>query len=262
MTTVGDDDLGEFMVSKMEKFGVDCSLVKRVSGTPTSATILPVRPNGERPALHVPGTAAIFNVAEADMDPHSTRTSFMSAAPDLLKAFDGEPTLRLLRKAKALGRTTTFDLIQANPETIALVEPLLPHIDYFVPSIDEASEMAGLSDPAEVAKFFKSKGVKNCLLTLAGDGVFVASETGPSFHLPAFEVPVSDTTGCGDSFTAGVIVGLVKGWDLKATARFASAVAAKVAQGLGSQGKLASFDDTMKAMNSMTEKRPSRTYAA
>jgi sugar/nucleoside kinase (ribokinase family) len=75
-------------------------------------------------------------------------------------------------------------------------------------------------------------------------------------------VPVSDTTGCGDSFTAGVIVGLVKGWDLAKIARFASAVASQVAQGLGSQGKLESFDDTMKAMDSLPTKRPSRAYAA
>ena len=148
------------------------------------------------------------------------------------------------------------------PETIALVEPLLPYIDYFVPSIDEASQMAGLSDPSAVAAFFKAKGVKNCLLTLAGDGVFVSPETGSSFHLPAFEVQVSDTTGCGDSFTAGVIVGLIKGWDLIKIARFASAVASKVAQGLGSQGKLKSFDDTMMAMSSLPAKRPSRAYAA
>jgi sugar/nucleoside kinase (ribokinase family) len=75
-------------------------------------------------------------------------------------------------------------------------------------------------------------------------------------------VSVSDTTGCGDSFTAGVIVGLTRKWDLVTTARFASAVASKVAQGLGSQGELESFDDTMKAMASLPEKRPTRAYAA
>ena len=262
VTTLGDDDMGDFMVSKMEKYGVECSMVKRVCGVPTSATILPVRPNGERPALHVPGAAAIFEIAAADMDRALDAEIVHVGGTGLLKAFDGEPTLRLLRRAKELGRTTTFDLIQANPETIALVGPLLPFIDYFVPSIDEASEMAGLSNPSAVAAFFKSKGVKNCLLTLAGDGVFVSPETGPNFHLPAFEVPVSDTTGCGDSFTAGVIVGLIKGWDLVQTARFASAVASKVAQGLGSQGKLKSFDDTMMAMKSTPERRPSRSYAA
>jgi sugar/nucleoside kinase (ribokinase family) len=262
VTTLGADDMGDFMVSKMQGYGVECSLVKRVAGVPTSATILPVRPNGERPALHVPGAAAVFRVEQDDLDAALDARVVHVGGTGLLKAFDGAPTVRLLRRAKELGRITTFDLIQANPETIALVEPLLPYIDYFVPSIDEAGEMAGQSEPAAVAHFFKSKGVKNCVLTLAGDGVFVAPETGPSFHTPAFDVPVSDTTGCGDTFTAGVIAGLIKGWELPFTVRFANAVSAKVAQGLGSQGKLVSFDDTMQAMNSLAQKRPSRAYAA
>ncbi|RWF34842.1 MAG: kinase, partial [Mesorhizobium sp.] len=53
---------------------------------------------------------------------------------------------------------------------------------------------------------------------------------------------------------AGIIVGIVKGWDLRQSARFASAVAAKVAMGLGSDGKLVSFDDTVAAMNSLPVK--------
>src|ERR1700684_976703 len=62
VTTVGDDEMGDFLVAKMEKFGVDCHMVARDGSVQTSATILPVRPNGERPALHVPGTVATFTV--------------------------------------------------------------------------------------------------------------------------------------------------------------------------------------------------------
>ncbi|MGE0238218.1 MAG: sugar kinase [Parvibaculaceae bacterium] len=255
VTTVGDDDMGDFMVAKMEKFGIDCGLVRRAQGVPTSATILPVRPNGERPALHVPGTAAVFALAPEDLDSALDARVVHMGGTGLLKAFDGAPTVRLLKEAKALGRITTFDLIQANPETIALVTPCLPYIDYFVPSIDEAREMAGVEEPAAVARFFKGKGVKNCVITLAADGVFVSPETGADFHVPAFDIKVSDTTGCGDSFTAGIITGIIKGWDLGFAARFANAVAAKVAMGLGSVGKLVSFDDTMAAMNSLPIRR-------
>ena len=251
VTTVGDDEMGDFLHAKMVKFGVDCALVKRSDVTQTSATILPVRPNGERPALHVPGTAAIFNVADEDIDAALDATVVHVGGTGLLKAFDGEPTVLLLKKAKALGRTTTFDLIQANAETFALVEPCLPYIDYFVPSIEEAGEMAGTHDPREVARFYKTRGVKNAVLTMGADGVYVSPEKGEDFTLPAFDIQVSDTTGCGDSFTAGIIVGIIKGWDLRQSARFASAVAAKVAMGLGSDGKLVSFDDTIAAMNSL-----------
>jgi sugar/nucleoside kinase (ribokinase family) len=255
VTTVGEDDMGDFMVAKMKKFGVDCALVSRAAGVPTSSTILPVRPNGERPALHVPGTATVFTLASADLDKALDAKIVHMGGTGLLKAFDGEPTVSLLKEAKARGRITTFDLIQANPETIALVTPCLPHIDYFVPSIDEAREMAGVAEPAAAARFFKSKGVKNCVITLAADGVFVSPQEGGDFHVPAFDIQVSDTTGCGDSFTAGIITGIIKGWDLKYTARFANAVAARVAMGLGSVGKLVSFDETLAAMNSKAVRR-------
>jgi sugar/nucleoside kinase (ribokinase family) len=132
--------------------------------------------------------------------------------------------------------------------------PLLPYIDYFVPSIEEAEQMSGRSNPADVAAFFKDKGVRNCILTLGGNGVYVSPETGDPFRLPAFDIAVSDTTGCGDSFTAGVIVGIRKGWDLQQTAKFASAVAAQVAMGLGSMGKLTSFARTMEMMSALPVK--------
>ena len=260
VTTVGDDDMGSFMISKMLGFGVDCSLVKRHIGVPTSSTILPVRPNGERPALHVPGTAAIFEVSPADFDAALDAKVVHFGGTGLLKTFDGEPTVNLLRRAKQMGRITTFDLIQANPETISLVEPCLPYIDYFIPSIEEAAEMAGQKDVKAVARYFHNRGVKNCVLTLGAEGVFVSPEVGSAFHIPAFNIPVSDTTGCGDSFSAGIIVGIVNGWALQKSSRFASAVAAKVAMGLGSVGKLVSFSDTIDAMNNLSPRAVSAEF--
>lgn len=251
VTTVGSDEMGDFLVAKMEKFGVDCHLVARDSTRQTSATILPVRPNGERPALHVPGTAASFQIPPGQITAALDARIIHIGGTGLLKSFDGAPTVELLQRAKALGRITTFDLIQATPEAFRLVKPMLPYIDYFVPSIEEASALAGLQNPEDIAVFFKNLGARNILLTMGKDGVYVSPETGANFSLPAHDIAVVDTTGCGDSFTAGIIVGLTHNWPLEKCARFASAVAAKVAMGLGSDGKLISFDDTMAAMNAL-----------
>jgi len=249
VTTLGADDMGDFLHAKLTQFGVDCRLVTRSNAAQTAATILPVRPNGERPALHVRGSAALFTVAEEHIAAALDARVVHVGGTGSLKSFDGAPTVRLLARAKALGRITTFDLIQAKPETIALVEPCLPYIDYFIPSLEEASEMAGTNDARAAAQFYKVRGVKNVMLTMGADGVYVSPENGDDFSLPAFDVPVADTTGCGDSFTAGIIVGIVKGWPLRDAARFACAVAARVAMGLGSDGKLVSLDDTLDAMN-------------
>lgn len=249
VTTVGDDEMGDFLVAKMEKFGVDCRFVARDASVQTSATILPVRPNGERPALHVPGTAATFSIPDGAIDAVLDASIVHIGGTGLLRSFDGAPTTETFRRAKELGRTTTFDLIQATPETFALVRPLLPYVDYFIPSIEEAQEMAGMAEAPRVAGFFKDLGAKNVILTRGADGVHVSPATGGDFTLPAHRIDVVDTTGCGDSFTAGVIAGLSRGWDLRECCRFASAVAAKVAMGLGSDGKLTSFEDTLAAMN-------------
>lgn len=52
---VGDDEKADFIVRTFEGFGVDTGHVQRVSGVSSSATILAIRPNGDRPAMHVLG---------------------------------------------------------------------------------------------------------------------------------------------------------------------------------------------------------------
>jgi sugar/nucleoside kinase (ribokinase family) len=52
--------------------------------------------------------------------------------------------------------------------------------------------------------------------------------------VPAFEVDVVDTTGCGDAFSAGFLRGLSLGRSRREAATLGCAAAAIVAQGLGS----------------------------
>ena len=246
---VGKDEMGDFLRNKIAEYGVNTDLVQIDDKVQTSASMLPIRPDGSRCGFFVPGTTETLNIIPDQFDAVLDAEIIHLGGSGLLTALDGAPSLALLKRAKEIGRTTVFDLIQATPETIACVQPLLPYIDYFVPSIVEAAAMAGESDPAAVARWFKSQGVKNAVITLEGDGVWVDPEDGAPFHLPAHKIDVVDTTGCGDSFTAGIITGLSKGWEIQEAARFANAVAANVALGLGSMGKLTSFEATVESMN-------------
>lgn len=247
---VGQDDMGDFLISRMQSFGLNTDHVSRHATVQTSMSMLPINSQGVRSAFFVPGTTETFTLDDAAMEAALDAEIIHLGGTGLLTSFDGDSSLALLKRAKELGRTTVFDLILANPETFTKVEPLLPYIDYFVPSIEEAAAMAGTRDPAQVATWFKSRGVKNAILTLEGDGVFVDPAEGKPFQLPSHRIDVVDTTGCGDSFTAGIIVGLAKGWKIRECAKFANAVAANVASGLGSQGTLTSFDATVENMNS------------
>ncbi|UES59420.1 kinase (plasmid) [Roseibium aggregatum] len=247
---VGDDEKADFVLSTLNRFKVDTSLMQRLEGVPTSATILNVRRNGDRPALHQRGASDHFDVPADMFDAVLAPSIIHLGGTGLLAKLDGEPSARLLAEAKKRGRTVTFDLLGANENTIDLLLPLLPHVDYFMPSIEEARLISGAGDIQEAGRFFLDRGVKQCVFTLGGDGVCFMDHKGEFVRQPAFEISVVDTTGCGDAFDAGFITALHHKMDLKTALNFAQASAALVATGLGSDAGIKSFEDTVTFMNS------------
>ncbi|UES53429.1 carbohydrate kinase family protein [Roseibium aggregatum] len=247
---VGDDEKADFVLSTLNRFKVDTSLMQRLEGVPTSATILNVRRNGDRPALHQRGASDHFDVPADMLDAVLAPSIIHLGGTGLLAKLDGEPSARLLAEAKKRGRTVTFDLLGANENTIDLLLPLLPHVDYFMPSIEEARLISGAGDIQEAGRFFLDRGVKQCVFTLGGDGVCFMDHKGEFVRQPAFEISVVDTTGCGDAFDAGFITALHHKMDLKTALNFAQASAALVATGLGSDAGIKSFEDTVNFMNS------------
>ncbi len=245
---VGDDEKADWVLLTLEKHGIDTSAMQRLKGVPTSATILNVRPNGDRPALHVRGASDHFDVPASAYDQVFDAPIIHLGGTGLLKRLDGPASAVLLKEAKKRGRTVTFDLIAASPETLAIVEPLLPSIDYFMPSIEEARDMSGQSSPEDCAKFYIDRGAGCCVFTLGGEGAFYAHRDGTRLKSPAYEVRVVDTTGCGDAFDAGFIAALHHKMDVETSLRFAQASAGLVATGLGSDAGIRSFADTLKVM--------------
>ena len=254
---VGSDEKADWVLNALEREGIDITVMERMAGSPTSATILPIRPDGSRPVLHARGASARWRITpDAQKIACQSKILHLGGVGSLLE-MDGPPSVALLRGAKAAGCITTLDLIQARSETLSLVEPLLPYVDFFMPSIDETHALVRTDDPAACARFFIDKGAAGCAISLGADGSFVMTRGGREFTLPAFDVPVRDTSGCGDSYTGGFIAGLVRNWDLLDCAKLATATAAIVATGLGSGANLVSFEETVTAMNSL----PVRTSA-
>ena len=244
---VGEDEKADFVLATLAKHRIDTALMQRIAGVGTSATILNVRPNGERPALHVRGASDRFVLDEAALAVVTDARFVHLGGTGLLAAFDGAPSASLMRDAQARGCITTYDLIAASRDTLALVAPVLAHVDYFVPSIEEAQAMCGLTDPDDVASFYRDRGAGCVVLTMGEAGCLVRGD-GVRLRLPAHDVAVSDTTGCGDAFSAGLIAALARGWDLERACRLAGAAGALVAGGLGSDAGIVDFAGAEAAM--------------
>jgi len=246
---VGEDDMGKWVLDKLESFAIDTSCMQRCSDAGTSSSIVTTRPDGQRPALHMKGATGAFEVTDEQLDQVLDANIIHVGGAGLMDKMDGEPCAALMREAKARKRTTTLDVFAATREDMKLVQVLLPHTDYFLPSIEEAQALSGKSDYADVAAYFLDFGVTCCVLTLGELGAYYQHSDGTTLHMPAFNVDVVCTCGCGDAFNAGFASGLHHGLDAEATVRLAQACSALNATGLGSQAGVINYEQTLQFAN-------------
>src|ERR1700754_3375438 len=97
---VGEDEKADFVVATLQKFGIDASAMQRLKGIPTSATILNVRPNGDRPALHVRGASDHFDVAPSTYEQVFDAPIVHLGGTGLLRTLDGPRSAAILAEAK------------------------------------------------------------------------------------------------------------------------------------------------------------------
>ena len=251
---VGEDLMGDWVLQRLKHFGVDTWGVQHKPEWRTSSSIVTTRADGSRPALHMLGATKDFFVDEAMIPRVVDAKVFHIGGVGLMNAMDKGQNAVVMRAAKAGGAITTVDVFAGSSKDLPAIASVLPYTDYFMPSIEEAQALCGRSDYADTAKFFLDMGVKACVLTLGGDGAYYHDSDGTSFKVPAYDIKVKCTCGCGDAFNAGFAVGLVKGLDIETCVRFAQATSALNATGLGSQAGVESFEHTLNFMKTTKTK--------
>ncbi len=250
MGAIGEDEMGNFIIDTMHRYGINTDGLVRKVGVQTSATMLPIRPNGERPALHVLGANAKYSLDDVNWDIIKNVDYLHFGGTYLLAMLDGEPTAEVLKFAKKHGVVTTLDMIALQrDDLLEIIEPALPYIDYFMPGIEEARMICKLEDRREVIDFFLARGAKHTVFKMGALGSSIASKDLAEIRVPAFKMNVVDSTGCGDAYCAAFIVGLSQGWNLEQAGRFASAASGLVITGLGSDAGIVDFDHTLDVMN-------------
>lgn len=246
---VGDDELGRWLTSKMAAEGIDVAGIAVDPSVPTSATMLPIRPNGERPALHVIGANAKLSPDHLDWNVIEQARYLHIGGTSLMECLDGAPTARILERARAAGLVTSLDMIGVPQfEHEAMFGPSYEHLDYFLPNEEDALMLAGASTRAEAIRWFHNRGVGATVITLGAEGASYAAAGEDEVVVPAYAVDVVDTTGCGDAFSAGFIAGLAEGRGPLSALELGTAAGSCVATGLGSDAGLTTrtaLDDFM-----------------
>ena len=227
---IGTDPAGDMLLVLLERDGVDTGLLLRRDDVQTSTSVLPIRPNGERPAFHVVGANGTYGPDDAPWDELAAADNLHLGGPEFM---GGEAAAKILAHARANGATTSADILApGDPGLLEWLGDALPELDYLLPNDEQVLGFTGADELEAGCRALVERGVGCVAATCGADGVLIVDEDGAE-KVPAFDIEVVDTTGCGDAFSAGFLRGLALGNDRRDAAMLGCATAALVAQGLG-----------------------------
>jgi len=230
---IGTDALGDVLVMLLERFGVGTGLLVRRDDLQTSASVLPIRPDGSRPAFHVIGANASYGPGDVDWRALEGTTHLHLGAPEFM---GGEKAAQILARARELGMVTSADILAPGDQAAQILDwiaPAFAELDYLLPNDEQVLALSGADDLEAGCRVLVERGVGCVAATCGADGALIVDADGTE-RVPAFAIEVVDTTGCGDAFSAGFLRGLALGRGRRDAAVLGCAAAALVAQGLGS----------------------------
>ncbi len=235
---VGDDPLGEFVISELRKYRVGIDGVIHGRGIHTPYTFACIFTGGQRSFFHTQGANGTLAYDEIDQQIIRRAKYCFVTGTMVMKTFDGAQTAHLLADAQKAGVKTLLDTVYVDNASTELwhanVLPCLPALDYFIPSQPEARKITGLQSPGEIARFMQDQGCRNVVIKMDEHGAFCRDADGTETMVPCYAVEkVVDTTGAGDTWSAGFVAGLREGLSMPDAALLGNATAAHCIQSAG-----------------------------
>jgi sugar/nucleoside kinase (ribokinase family) len=230
---VGTDLYGRFLTEQLESWGVDTTPVVRDPGAASGLTVVAVDSSGERSFIHHSGANATFSPADVEWSRLGSMRHVHLASYFILPSFVGPAAAAFLAEARRRGATTSLDVCwDHSGQWLELLRPCLPHLDFLMPSEEEAQRLTGRSTAEDIVAALHDAGARTVVLKLGERGCLYAGEEG-LLRVPAFSVPVRETTGAGDCFIAGFLFARMRGWELERSLRFANACGARAVTAVG-----------------------------
>jgi len=241
ITAVGGDPFGRFLILELERNGVDTSQVKVKRKARTTITFVANEPGtGERTFLFY-REPWISGTADSLLEPDDIDYNYIAGARILhISGFalsrnpSRKAVFRAVEYAREAGVRISFDPtlrtdVWSSTRTLRRTYlRILRLSDVATFSREEAEFILGTADPELAARKALSYGVDLVGVKLGSEGSMLMTGDGVKLYAPAFKVRAVDTTGAGDGWNAGLLVGLCRGWNLEDCIKVANAVGALV----------------------------------
>lgn len=265
---VGDDLFGQELLRQYGQYHE--ALAAGIITNPeeaTSYTIVISPPGVDRFFLHCTGANNSFDSRDVDFEELAGARVFHFGYPPLMRRMyenGGAELALLMQRAKEAGLSTSLDMAIPDPSSQAakvdwnaLLERVLPYVDIFLPSLDEAlfmldtpqvaaGEVAGTGYLNQASAQLLAMGAAVVVIKLGDQGLYLRSTTsearlramgaampengsqwlGRELLAPCFQAHVVGTTGAGDCTIAGFLAGLLQGLSVEEVLTVATAVGA------------------------------------
>lgn len=252
MGKIGNDHFGDLVLQNLTADKVDTVGIQREANANTSFTFVAIASDGERSFCHYIGANGELSEDDLNWDVIKTAKILHIAGALVMPKFDGQPMANVLQKAKTFGITTSLDTAwDATGKWLETLEPCLPFVDIFLPSLTEAEHLTSTSELREITKFLRNYGISTIGIKMGERGSYVSTPEEELF-VPAYSVNVVDATGAGDAYVAGFLAGTVKEWDLKKITELASATGAACVTAIGTTAGIKNLEETLKICEGST----------
>jgi sulfofructose kinase len=240
MGKIGGDETGDILIDNFHKDEISTDHVEVVKGKRSMFTWILVDPNGDRSITMFPNVLNEFTAEDVE----KKHGDFIRSSKILMAeacVLPLSPVIRAMEIAREAGVKVVFDLdvtptdvVRTNMGTKNDLYRTLELSDVFIPGKAAAAELLGTDDIEGHAKKLLDYGAEKVSVTLGDKGCIILNRA-EMHHVPGFDVKVVDTTGAGDAFHGGFVYGMLKGFSLKETARFANACGAYCCTGIGAR---------------------------
>jgi sugar/nucleoside kinase (ribokinase family) len=247
MSYVGKDDFGAVIRRRLEAEGIDCSRLLIHPTAATSTTAVLIDPSGDRSFAHCVGAPKLMDKALflQHLDVFARSRMMLVGYYSLMPNLEGDLP-EILAAIRETGCRTAMDAA-GDGGTMQPLDRILPHLDVYVPSHNEAFHQTGLEDPRKIIDIYRDCGAPGLLgIKLGSKGALLSPAAGEYLSIDCATPPgpVVDTTGAGDSFFAGLLTGLLKDLDIARCGRLAAATGACCVSAFGATAGVRGYEET------------------
>jgi 5-dehydro-2-deoxygluconokinase len=250
VSRTGQDPFGEYLHRALRDFGVDDRYVTGVPDLPTPVTFCEIFPPDDFPIYFYRFPKApdlVIHEHELDLAAIRAARILWVTGTGLCQEPSRSATLAALR-AREPGTLTVLDLDYrpvfwaSREEARHWVREALPHVTVTVGNLDECETAVGVREPHEAAAALRARGVRLAVVKQGPAGVLAVDDDG-AVEVPPVPVEVVNGLGAGDAFGGALCHGLLSGWPVEQTMRFANAAGAIVASRLSCSAAMPTSDE-------------------